>query len=173
VTEDKSEAPRLIIVMGVAGAGKTLIGRALATALGWRFYDGDDYHSAANIEKMREGDALSDADRAPWLDALRALIGEVIETGARAVLACSALKQSYRDKLVPEGVPPGAVRWVYLSVPESVLADRLKHRAGHFAPPELLPGQLATLEEPRDALWIDGTRPPEEIVRMVRDAFGV
>ena len=159
--------------MGVSGAGKTYVGRALADALGWRFYEGDDFHPAANIEKMSHGHPLSDADRAPWLTALRDLIGNAIASGERAVLACSALKQRYRESLVPKGTPHETVRFVYLDVPESVLAERLAKRRGHFMPPELLASQLATLEKPRDALRIDGTRPVLEIVDTVRTAFGV
>ncbi len=159
--------------MGVSGAGKTLVGHALAAAVGWPFYEGDDYHSQANVDKMAHGIPLDDADRAPWLAALRDLIAGVISRGEHGVLACSALKQHYRDVLVPENAAPGAVRFVFLDVPKPVLLERLKDRKGHFMPPELLDSQLATLEHPRDAVRIDGTRPVPEIVRRVRDDLGV
>lgn len=166
-------APHVIIVMGVAGAGKTLIGNALARALEWPFYDADDFHSRANVEKMRRGQGLTDEDRGPWLAAMRDLITGILERGERGVLACSALKQSYRSALVPEDAPEGTVRFVYLRVSEQVLRERLAARKHHFAPPTLLPSQLQTLEEPADALWEDGTRPPDEIVRSIRAALSI
>jgi gluconokinase len=165
--------PNVIVVMGVAGAGKTLVGKTLARAIGWAFYDADDFHSRANIEKMSRGEPLTDDDRRPWLAAMRVTIAGVIERADHGVLACSALKEWYRRALVPEEAPPGAVRFVYLDVPESVLHDRLARRTGHFAPPELLPSQLKTLEPPVDAVWEDGTRSPDDIVRSVRASLGV
>ena len=173
MSDEGKTAVRVIIVMGVAGAGKTLIGKALARALGWPFHDADDFHSRANVEKMRRGEGLTDEDRRPWLAAMRDLITGILERGERGILACSALKQSYRIALVPEAAPDGAVRFVYLHVPEQVLRERLAARTHHFAPPTLLPSQLQTLEEPADALWEDGTRPPDEIVRSIRAAFEV
>jgi len=165
--------PNVIVVMGVAGAGKTLVGKTLARAIGWAFYDADDFHSRANIEKMSRGEPLTDDDRRPWLAAMRVTIAGVIERADHGVLACSALKEWYRRALVPEDAPPGAVRFVYLDVPESVLHDRLARRTGHFAPPELLPSQLKTLEPPVDAVWEDGTRSPDDIVRSARASLGV
>ena len=165
--------PNVIVVMGVAGAGKTLVGKTLARAIGWAFYDADDFHSRANIEKMSRGEPLTDDDRRPWLAAMRVTIAGVIERADHGVLACSALKEWYRRALVPEEAPPGAVRFVYLDVPESVLHDRLARRTGHFAPPELLPSQLKTLEPPVDAVWEDGTRSPDDIVRSARASLGV
>jgi gluconokinase len=117
--------PNVIVVMGVAGAGKTLVGKTLARAIGWAFYDADDFHSRANIEKMSRGEPLTDDDRRPWLAAMRVTIAGVIERADHGVLACSALKEWYRRALVPEDAPPGAVRFVYLDVPESVLHGRL------------------------------------------------
>src|SRR5579862_1544174 len=99
--------------MGVAGAGKTTAGRAIADALCWTFYDGDDFHSAANVEKMHAGHALTDADRVPWLATLCSLVEDVAKRDSHAVLACSALKEWYRDAIVPKDLPPGAVRFVY------------------------------------------------------------
>lgn len=156
--------------MGVSGAGKTTAGQALAAALGWTFYDADDFHSPANIEKMRTGHALTDADRLPWLERLRALIGGAIANGDHIVLACSALKKSYRAALVAPQAHPGAVRFVFLDVPRTVLHDRLATRKHYFAP-SLLDSQLETLERPRDAIIVDGTRPVPEIVRDVRSAL--
>ncbi|HET7373149.1 MAG TPA: gluconokinase, GntK/IdnK-type [Gemmatimonadaceae bacterium] len=173
MTEEAKAAPRVIIVMGVAGAGKTLVGKALAQAVGWPFYDADDFHSRTNIEKMKRGEGLTDDDRRPWLAAMRKLIEGILVRGEHGVLACSALKEWYRRALVPESAPAGAVRFVYLNVPEPVLRERLASRKHHFAPPALLPSQLQTLEEPADALWEDGTRTPDEIVRSIRAALGV
>jgi gluconokinase len=164
-------SPRVIIMMGVAGAGKTHVGRALAAALHWSFYEGDDFHSAANVEKMAHGHPLDDADRAPWLAALRDALGNALARGEHVVLACSALKQRYRDALIPPGVERNAVAFVFLDVPRDVLAERLATRTGHFAPPALLPSQLATLEQPTDALRVDGTKTPDEIVDAICRAF--
>ena len=170
---DRAARVRVIIVMGVAGAGKTLVGSALARSLGWSFYDADDFHSPENVAKMHRGIGLTDADRAPWLAKLRDVIDHVIRDKRNAVLACSALKEEYRQMLTPDDVPSGTVRFVFLDVPEDVLRERLKNRAHHYAPPELLDSQLATLEPPRDAIRVDGTRPPDEIVRAARSALGV
>src|SRR5690349_3062900 len=104
---------RVIVVMGVAGAGKTLVGSTLARALGWTFYDADDFHSPGNVAKMHRGIGLTDADRRPWLATLRDLIERVIRDGRNAVLACSALKEAYRKTLTPGDAPPGTVRFVY------------------------------------------------------------
>src|SRR3954466_7045966 len=109
----------VIVVMGVAGAGKTTAGSALAEAMHWTFYDADDFHSPANIEKMRHGEPLTDADRGPWLLELRQLIADLIARDQCAVLACSALKESYRTSLVAEDAPTGTVRFVFLDVPVS------------------------------------------------------
>jgi gluconokinase len=173
VIESTTAPPRVIVVMGVSGAGKTEVGRALAAALQWTFHDGDEYHSKANIEKMHRGEGLTDADRAPWLAKLHQLVEDVIASNQRCVLACSALKETYRDELRPANAAPGDVRFVYLDVPREILEQRLRNRHGHFAPPELLGSQLATLEKPHDALWVDGTRLPAEIVDGIRERLGV
>ena len=159
--------------MGVAGAGKTTVGRELAQATGWEFHDADEYHSPENIAKMHRGEPLTDDDRRPWLATLSALIATIVREGRHAVLACSALKQSYRDVLVAPDVPKGAVRFTYLDVPPAELRRRLTERTHHFAPPELLASQLATLEQPRDAVWVDGTRSVKTEVQTIRDAFGL
>ena len=165
--------PRVVIVMGVAGAGKTTVGHALATSLGWEFADADDYHSAVNVERMRAGIPLTDDDRAPWLAALRGRVATALDTGAGLVLACSALRRRYRDALVPPGAPPGAVAFVHLAVPPAVLASRLERRVGHFAGGSLLGSQLRTLETPSgaEALRLDGDQPVDALVRQIRSAF--
>ena len=169
----RAAALQVIVVMGVAGVGKTTVGTALGRALGWRFHDADDFHSAANIAKMHRGEPLTDADRTPWLAALRALVAEALARGDHVVLACSALRQRYRDALVPGDAPAGAVRFVWLDAPAAVIADRLAHRGAHFAPPSLLPSQLQTLEPPTDAVLADATKPPAAIVAAVRESLGI
>ncbi len=154
--------------MGVAGAGKTTIGMRLAADLGWPFYDADDLHPSANVEKMRRGVALTDADRAPWLARIRSLIHELRRAGRSAVIACSALKQSYRDA-IGEGAPD--VRFVHLAGDFALIERRLRGRVGHFMSPALLASQFATLEEPVDAITLDGSRPPEVLSREVREAL--
>jgi gluconokinase len=162
----------VIIVTGVAGAGKTTTGQALAASLAWPFHDADAFHPVANIEKMSQGHALTDEDRVPWLDALCRLIARIVERGEHAVLACSALKQAYRDVLVPKNAPRGAVRFVYLEVPVEELRRRLQARK-HYFKPELLGSQLAALEKPVDALVVDGTCAVGEIVAEVRATLGL
>src|SRR5579864_5347741 len=151
----------VIIVMGVAGAGKSTIGQLLEQRLGYEFHDADDLHPAANREKMRRGIALSDADRSPWLAAVRALIDRCVTTGLNAVVACSALKQAYRDLLVTE---PSAVKLVYLKGDRDLIEQRLANRHGHFFDRGLLQSQFEALEEPRDAIVEDITRDPSTIV---------
>lgn len=153
--------------MGVSGAGKTTVGELLAAQLGWDFADADDYHSRANVEKMRSGIPLTDADRAPWLETLRRMIVDVVKAKKNIVLACSALKQSYRDllRVGPE------VRFVYLKAPPAVLHERLHARHGHYMTEQMLASQLATLEEPQCALVIDASYSPVEIVRNIRKSL--
>ncbi len=159
----------VIILMGVTGSGKTTIGRGLARELGWPFYDADDFHPAANVEKMSRGVPLDDSDRAPWLAALRELVRGRVESGESAVLACSALKESYRDcLLIDEGV-----RLVYLKGDDELIRERLRGREGHFMKAAMLDSQFAALEEPDGALRVDVSAPPAEIVRAVRDGLGV
>ncbi|PAX07383.1 gluconokinase [Sphingomonas lenta] len=128
--------------MGVSGAGKTAVGRALADALGCLFLEGDDFHPPANVEKMRAGEPLTDADRAPWLDSLADALAAHEAKGERSVLACSALRRRYRDRLAAAA----PCRFVLLDVPTHELARRLERRADHFMPAALLESQLATLE---------------------------
>jgi gluconokinase len=161
--EKQSAEIMILLLMGVAGAGKTTVGKLLASQLGWEFADADDYHSAANVEKMRHGIPLTDADRAPWLQALRALISDWLTAHKNAVLACSALKQSYRDilRVSPE------VCIVYLRVSPPVLHQRLRQRHGHFMTEAMLQSQLADLEEPQNAVFIDGDATPAAIVSEI------
>jgi gluconokinase len=162
-------SPRVIVLMGVAGAGKTTVGRRLAASLGWPFADADDYHPAENVARMRRGEPLTDAERAPWLAALAALVGDHVRRDVPLVLACSALRHASRDVLAP-------ATFVYLRVSPAVLAERLATRAGHFAPPALLDSQLATLEPPDhepDTITVDGERSPDELVAGIRAALGI
>jgi gluconokinase len=158
----------VILVMGIEGTGKTTVGKLLAEHLHWVFADADDFHPAANKEKMKQGIALTDADRAPWLAAIREQIWRWIAAGKNGVITCSALKQSYRDELLS---PPAAVdgsadqiETVYLHGTYELIAQRLRQRQGHFAGEALLASQFATLEEPHDAISIDVDQTPEQIV---------
>ena len=159
-----------IILMGVSGSGKTTVGRRLAAALGWPFYDADDFHPPANVERMRQGLALTDEDRRPWLAALARLIAEALADDQPLVLACSALKAAYRAQLTPQGAA-AAVRFVYLRLPPEVAAARLKERRGHFMPASLVPSQFAALEEPAEAIVVDATQSPDEIVGQISRSF--
>jgi gluconokinase len=154
----------IVVVMGVTGAGKTTVGRLLARALGGEFLDADDYHPEANVAKMRAGQALSDVDRAPWLAQLNEVLLDRASRSARVVLACSALKAGYRDRLLA-GVPDG--RLVYLRGTKALIAARLEARRGHYMDPALLDSQFAALEEPRDAIVADIGPAPEAIAAAV------
>ena len=156
--------------MGVSGAGKTTIGRALADELDWQFADGDEFHPTANIDKMRQGQALTDSDRQPWLQRMHAAIVEYISKNQSVVLACSILKADYRAT-VAAGCE-ARLRLVYLKGSLQLFRRRLAHRVGHFMPQKLLASQFAILEEPADALVVDAALPPEEIIRHIRSALG-
>ena len=160
-----------IILMGVSGSGKTTVGQRLAESLGWPFYDADDFHPPANVERMRQGLALTDEDRRPWLAALARLIAEALADDRSLVLACSALKAAYRAQLKPRDAAADAVRFVYLRVPLEVAAARLKSRHGHFMPASLVPSQFAALEEPADAIVIDATQSPDQIIEQISRSF--
>jgi gluconokinase len=166
----------VIVLIGPAGAGKTTVGTALAHSLGWRFVDADDFHSPENRARLAHGDALSDADRAPWLASLRREIERAIEHDESIVLACSALRRSYRAALRPPSKGAAEqVRFVYLRASVAQLDRRLRTRVGHFAPPALLESQLETLEEPfpeEGVLTVDGERPVGELVAGIRRATG-
>ena len=159
----------IVIVMGVTGSGKTTVGRLLAGQLGWLFADADDFHPPANVDKMRQGIPLTDEDRWPWLDRLRREITKWIAEGRSVVLACSALKHIYRQKLQagPE------VRFVYLKGSAALVAERLRARQGHFAGEQILSGQFADLEEPESGLTVSIASTPEQIVTEVRERLGL
>ncbi len=154
----------VVLLMGVSGAGKATGGKLLASELGGEFADADDFHPAANVEKMRNGIPLTDTDRGPWLESLRAVIADWIEAGKNGVLACSALKKAYRDMLVvgSEG------RVVYLKADREVLRERLLGRHGHYMKEGLLESQIATLEEPTGVIVVNGDEPPEDVAREIR-----
>ncbi|MBL8836898.1 MAG: gluconokinase, partial [Alphaproteobacteria bacterium] len=151
----------VVVVMGVAGCGKTTIGPLLAKALGGDYAEGDQFHPPANIAKMSRGEPLSDDDRMPWLAGMAAAIRDWRTRERPTVLACSALKQRYRD-ILADGSPE--VRFLYLRGTEEVIGARLARRRNHFMPPSLLKSQFATLEEPRDAIVADVTNDPPSIV---------
>ena len=154
----------IVLLMGVSGAGKSTVGTMLASQLGWEFADADDYHPAANVEKMRNGIPLTDADREPWLESLRSLIAAWIAAGKSGVLACSALKQAYRDRLMVGA----SVRVVYLKADRELLRERLLLRRGHYMKEGMLESQIATLEEPADAIVLDARLSVTDTVREIR-----
>ena len=157
----------IVIVFGVSGAGKTTIGKLLAEELGWQFYEADDFHPRANIEKMRSGLPLTDEDRWPWLERLREQIMPSLATKENAVLACSALKRVYREHLRVSG----DVKFVFLRGDYALVENQLRRRRGHFMNPALLQSQFADLEEPQpdeDVLTIDLGRSPQELVDEIK-----
>jgi gluconokinase len=159
----------IIVLMGVTGSGKSTVGKLLASQLGWKFFEGDDFHSPTNIEKLRRGQPLNDADRTPWLEAIREVIRTAIDRGENAVIACSALKESYR-KLLQIREPAS---FVYLKACVALIQDRLKNRTGHFMNPDLVQSQFDTLEAPEEALQIDAGSTPAEIVQVIRNRLAV
>ena len=150
--------------MGPAGSGKTTVGELLASQLGWEFADGDSFHSPANIEKMSRGVPLDDHDRIPWLDAIHQAMEQWSAQRRNVVLACSALKKNYRERLQINS----SVKLVYLKGTYDLLRQRLLARKGHYATEQILTSQFADLEEPADAITIDVARSPEEIVLEIR-----
>lgn len=161
----------IVLVMGVAGAGKTTVGNLLARELGWTFADADSYHSPENVKKMASGIPLTDDDRKDWLARLRELIQSWEASGENAVLACSALKDAYRRKLVISS----NVKLVFLRGEFGLIRDRMMLRPGHYMNPDLLHSQFETLEEPSvaEAVVADVSAPPEELVRSIRAALRV
>jgi len=159
----------IIVLMGVTGSGKTTTGRKLAKSLGWKYFDADDFHSAANVTKMRSGVPLNDEDRKPWLESLQRLIQNSLANNEPAILACSALKQSYRDVLLVDE----RVKLVYLKGDYNLIKERLAVRSNHYMNPALLDSQFETLEEPEDALPIDIKTPPDKIIEMIRAQLNI
>ncbi|MBS1165282.1 MAG: gluconate kinase [Proteobacteria bacterium] len=158
----------IVIVMGVSGSGKTTVGELLADRMGCGFSDADDFHPAANVEKMRTGIPLTDDDRRPWLQALRQAIENWQAAGESRVIACSALKAVYRDQLSPRN---DAV-FIFLKGSAEIIAARLKARKGHYMNPDLLASQFATLEEPAGAIVVDIAPPPAAIVDNIMAWLG-
>jgi gluconokinase len=164
--------PLAVIVMGVTGSGKSTVGARLAALKNWGFYDGDDYHPASNIEKMRRGEALTDQDRAPWLDRLRELIEDKLAAGQSAVVACSALRSVYRKRLLPRDTRlADRVRFLYLRISPETAKQRLLMRKDHFMPAPLVASQFEALEEPEDALTINAAERVDEVVARAADAL--
>ena len=153
-----------VVIMGVSGSGKTTVGQALASKLGWDFYDADDFHPLENIAKMENGIPLSDSDRVPWLAALHHLIESCLEQNQPGILACSALKERYRQRLMDRN---DGVQLVYLKGSYELLWSRMSARKDHFMKPEMLKSQFEALEEPVDALTVDVSRSVDEIVQEI------
>ena len=157
----------IVVVMGVAGSGKTTVGTRLAEALPCDFLDADSLHSAASVDRMQRGIPLTDDDRGRWLEAIHARMLDAVREGRRLVVACSALTRAHR-RVLGDGVP---ITWVYLKGSEEVIRARLERRAGHFAKADLLASQLDTLEEPADAIVADISRPLDAIVHDILGAL--
>ena len=153
-----------IVLMGVSGCGKTAVGEALSDALGWQFYDGDDFHPSENVAKMAQGIPLTDEDREPWLENLHDLISKAVADSEPIVLACSALKQTYRDKL--RSGNPGTV-FVHLKGDFDLIFSRMQERKNHYMRPEMLRSQFETLEEPADALVVNIDKDVASIVEQI------
>jgi gluconokinase len=161
--------PMVIVIMGVTGAGKTTIGTLLAEELGWSFYDADAFHPGENVERMRTGEPLREEHRDPWLAALEALIAQLLADGDSAVIACSALRSSYRDRLLrPAARGLGDVRLVFLAIPPAAARERLRRRIDHFMPANLVDSQFEDLEIPAGVLEIDATLPPNGATALIR-----
>jgi len=152
------------LVMGVTGSGKTTIGTLLSAAMGWPFYDADDFHSPENVRKMASGVPLTDGDRGPWLQELHELISRHNQRGENGVLACSALKAVYRRILSADA----DVAVVYLKAHPDLIRSRLDSRSGHYMPQRLIGSQFLDLEEPKEGIIVDAAWPPEQIVETIR-----
>jgi len=162
----------IVIIFGVSGSGKTILGKLLADELGWRFYEADDFHSGANIDKMKRGVPLTDEDRLPWLERLRELINRATAAGENAVLACSALKRAYRDRLRTNE----EVKFVFLHGDHALIEKQMRQRRGHFMDPELLRSQFGDLEEPQSdehVLTIELGHIPQELVEEIKGKLSV
>jgi gluconokinase len=160
--------PRAVLVMGVSGSGKSTLGKALADRLGWTFADADDYHPPTNRKKMSRGEALTDEDRQPWLERLHDLIAVNMLEDKTIVLACSALKEKYREILVGDLED---VALVFLRGDAELIAERMRQRE-HFMPVNLLETQLATLEPPTNAMIVDIAQPIETMLEQIVTQLG-
>lgn len=160
----------IILVMGVSGSGKTTIGKLLADSLDWEFSDADAFHSPENVEKMRRGIPLSEADRMPWLQDLQTAIKHWLQENKNVVLACSALKDSYRQFLVLDS---DRIKLVYLKGSYELIQMRLQERQNHYMSEKLLNSQFYTLEEPLNTISMDVAQPPQLIVQNIRTALGI
>lgn len=154
----------ICIIMGVSGSGKSTIGQLLSQELGWQFYDGDDFHPLENIEKMKHGIPLNDVDREPWLKGLRRLIENLQKQQENAIIACSALKENYRELLQNND---DNIIWIYLKGSFEKIRERLQHREGHFMKVEMLNSQVESLETPTKAIIVDISLSPIEIVEEI------
>ena len=161
--QEKNKQPLIVVVMGVAGSGKSTIGTMLAAASGCAFVDGDSLHSPENRDKMSRGIPLTDADRAPWLATIHEHISKAFNDGECLVVACSALKERYRQ-LLSKDIP---VTWVYLKGSPELIRLRLEERPNHYMKPNMLPSQFHDLEEPADAIVAEIIQPPKDIVEQV------
>ena len=165
-----TKLPLVLIFMGVTGSGKTMVAKLFAKKTGATFYEGDDFHPPENIVKMSAGIPLADADRKKWLQALRKIIVRALTKQELSVLTCSALKAKYRNQLAAED---SRVKFVHLTGPPDLIAERLKNRHGHFMPPSLLASQLAILEPPAEALVFSCEKSPPEIVAELLHILGM
>jgi gluconokinase len=170
VNSEAPKRPAVLIFMGVAGSGKTTVAKLFAKKTGAIFYEGDDFHPPENVAKMRGGIPLTDADRKKWLQALRKIIVRALAKKEFAVLACSALKAKYRAELAADD---SRVKFVHLTGPRILIAERLKNRRGHFLPPALLESQFAILEPPSDALVFSCEKSPKKIVAELIQVLGI
>lgn len=160
----------IVVLMGVSGCGKTTVGRVLARRLGWSFYEGDEFHPAANIEKMSKGIALTDADRLPWLAEIKKTIDECLERGLDAVIACSALRKRYR-RILSDNV--AELQFVYLQGDYSTIRERMIARKDHYMKPGMLESQFDSLEEPDNAIVVDISRSPKFIALQIEKVIAV
>jgi gluconokinase len=154
----------IVILMGVSGCGKTTVGKLLARSLNWDFRDADNFHPSINIEKMSRGIPLEDVDRIPWLLKLQSTIADWLQAKKNVVLACSALKATYRDLLISDRTQ---VKLAYLKGDFELISQRLQQRQNHYMKTDLLSSQFDTLEEPQDAIIIDVSESPEVIVEQI------
>ena len=160
----------VVVLMGVTGTGKTTVGQALAARTGWPFADADDFHSASNRAKMHAGIPLTDEDREPWLRSLNEQIVTWLGNGINGILACSALKESYRTELTA-GTAPGSARFVFLTGPAALIRERMEARHGHYMPESLLPSQMGTLEPPHNAIEISIAQTVSAMVDQILSAL--